>query len=131
MRTVIHGLIINDPGITALIPADRWFQASSIDAAPQLPFGVIRISGNFPTPVASGQRRIEVWVHDAKGSYIQIDDILELVQELFDRTFDVVDDGWRLTCMTWDNDSPDLFDDGYGTNCKMKAFTATGRKLNA
>lgn len=127
-RKLAYTRLTTDSALIAKIPLDRWFGASAVDGTPAVPFAVMRISGTFRTTNGTGQRRLEVWVHDRKGDYNRIDDIIELVKARLDGAPEAADADSRIVCYDWINDSPDLFDDGYGTNCKMVNYTITGKK---
>lgn len=127
-RKLVYTRLTTSTELLTEIPIERWLSASAVDGTPDTPFAVIRISGTFRTPNGTGQRRLEVWIHDQKGTYTKIDDIMALVKARLDSAPEMVDSDSRIVCWDWVNDSPDLFDEGYGTNCKMINYTLTGKK---
>jgi len=128
MRALVLQAIVANPTITALIPAGRWIQAGSLDEMPVRPFAVIRLVDGTQTVVYSEQPRFEIWVHDDRGSYIKIDQILRLVRETLVASVPLEDSNSRIVDIEWTGNGPDLVDEGYNTNARTARFTLTGRK---
>jgi hypothetical protein len=128
MRALVLQAITSEPALTALIPADRWIQAGSLDEMPARPFAVIRLIDGTQTIVYSEQPRFEIWVHDDRGSYIKIDQILRLVRETLIAAVPMEDANYRIVDVDWTGNGPDLIDEGYNTNVRTARFTLTGRK---
>jgi len=132
MRQLAYRAITESARITALIPADQWIGDGGMDITkPQTPFGVIKFAGDERSPSRHGVPRVEVWIHDDRGSYMRIDQILAAVRtELDTNVFAFPDMPGELICFDWQSYSPDLIDDGYNTNTRMAAFLAVGRSNN-
>lgn len=77
MRATLHGLLVADASLTAVIPTERWFQAGSVIDVPPLPFAILR----WISPVAGDARgtwshQFQVAIFDKRGSYNRIDQLL-------------------------------------------------------
>jgi hypothetical protein len=92
------------------------------------PFAIYRIVDAPPTVVGSPQPRLEVWIHDNRGSYVRIDALIELVRTVLVAAVPMENSTHRIVDVEWTGDSPDLVDDGYNTNTRNARFTLTGRK---
>ena len=127
MRKLLYRAIVENSVLTALIPAERW--TSGLDAKPQTPFAVIRIAGDFKSVSKRPQPRAEIWIHDDRGSYVRIDQILAAVREQLDGMGYKWSDwpGELIAQIDWQSNSPDLIDDGYNTNTRMASFGLVGR----
>lgn len=110
------------------IPAVRWISAGALDAPPPRPFAVLRLRDGPASDVRSLQPTLEVWIHDERGSYTRIDDILEQVKQKLSAATPMENATHRIVDVRWIGDSPDLVDEGYNTNTKWTSFTLTGRK---
>jgi hypothetical protein len=74
------------------------------------------------------RRRLEVWVHRDDADYDAIEDVLKAVKKVLDGAEHQTDtDGAEIISCTWINDSTDLFDDGFRTNCMMSAYDIVGK----
>ena len=128
MRKLIRDAILSSAEITAIIPAERWFQQSAIDKQPQTPFGVIAMSDTPRTIVGSFQPRLYIWVHDERGSYVQIDHVLDLVRSTLESSPPLEDSGNRIVHIQCDARSADFTDEELDTNVRNDQYTLTGRK---
>lgn len=128
MRQLIHEALTSSLPLIAEIPADRWIQSGALDEIPTCPFAVYRIADAPTSLIHSVQPRLEVWVHDVRGSYLRIDRILDLVKEALAAAVPMEDSTHRIVCVEWTGDSPDLVDEGNNTNTRNTQFTITGRK---
>lgn len=77
MRATIHTLIVGTPSLTALIPAERWFQRGAVIDVPVKPFAVLQ----WISPVAGNAKgtfahQLRVAVYDERQSYKRIEQIL-------------------------------------------------------
>lgn len=130
MRKTIMSLIAGSPA-TAVIPIDRWYSAGGVDKNPVKPFGIYRLSGSGPGVTSrnpSREVRLELWVHDVPGSYLQIDGALGMLES----TFNAVEHasaaaGESISQASFDSRSPDLDDQGFGTICKSTIYTLIGK----
>lgn len=128
MRKLIHAALTSSLPLIAVIPAIRWIEAGAMDNAIVRPFGVIRIVDEPPSVVWSSQPRMQIWVHDERGSYVRIDSILALIRTALEAAVPMENATHRIVCVDWTGDSPDLVDEGYNTNTRFSSFTFTGRK---
>jgi hypothetical protein len=128
MRRLITEALKADAGLTALVPAARIIQFGAVDEIPDRPFIVLQFSVTTVTDVKSGQPTLNVRVHDNRGSYIRIDDIIALVDEAIQGALPLESDTARIVCAEWTGVGEDLIDDGYNTNVRISNYTLTGRK---
>jgi hypothetical protein len=128
MRKLIYQALINSLPLTAVIPANRWIQAGSMDNQILKPFGIIRLTDTAPSISRSPQPGLQIWVHDNRGSYGQIDNTIELVKTALLDALPMENSTHRIVHIGWIGDSPDLVDEGFNTNTKFSSFTLTGRK---
>lgn len=128
MRKLVYAALTSSAPLVAAIPEDRWIQGGSVDSPPARPFAIYRIVDVPPSVVGSGQPRLEVWIHDNRGSYTRIDSILELVRTVLYSAVPMENATHRIVDVEWTGDSPDLVDEGYNTNTRNARFTLTGRK---
>lgn len=131
MRKTILQLITDTAAVAAEIPAERWYQASSVVETPQKPFGIYRISGTGGGVTKRGpgrQVRLEVWIHDKPGSYLRIDKLLTEVESTFAAAVHAsAAEGESISQADFDSRSPDLDDQGFGSICKSSIFTLVGK----
>lgn len=72
--------------------------------------------------------RASVHFHDKDRDYGQIDLGIERLKDLLQDALHVAgEDGWVLTQAHWNSDSPDGFDDGYGTVVRSSNITVISR----
>jgi hypothetical protein len=71
-----------------------------------------------------------VWAHDRPGSYeAVIGPALLRIRALLDRREGInVSPTIRVTCCTWEGDSADLLDDGFGTATRYGSYRAIVRR---
>lgn len=133
MRTLVRSLLIADLGDEPEIPAERWKSGGGIATdAPPRPFAVMRFTGTLPGMGSVVRGQLEVWIHDDEGDYGLIDKWLKYVKDHLDGVEHESDEaGNEIISCTWKNNSPDLFDDGYRTICKMAAFELVGKEQPA
>jgi hypothetical protein len=131
MRKTIMKLIELTPAVTAEIPLDRWFQASSVQENPEKPFGVYRLAGTGPGVTRrSGSRevRLELWIHDEPGSYLRIDRLLTALESTLDAVVHAsAAEGESISQTAFDSRSPDLDDSGFGSITKATIYTLIGK----
>lgn len=136
MRKIIHDLLTANTTLTNMIPADRWIQGSAMLNVPERPFAVIRFGGflrGITRKDGSGIRtaRLEVWGHWDRGSFLGVDDLLREVRRTLLTAKDIKrvrEDGSAVFFMeaSWENDSPDMFDQDTLTNCRATIFEVVG-----
>jgi len=136
MRATIRNLLIATPALSAVIPAERWYQAGAVVDTPVKPFAVLRWLA--PTAsVARGRflRQLRVDIHDKRGSYVQIDKLLGnpdtgggvygVLAPLVQHTGV---DG-RISETTYLGHSGDQEDETYLTNFKFSSWQVIGADL--
>lgn len=71
-----------------------------------------------------------IWAHDRPGSYESvIGPALLRIRALLDRREGIyVSPTVRVTCCTWEGDSADLLDDGFGTATRYGSYRAIVRR---
>lgn len=115
--------------ISARYPDIPVFSAGAVDENPPKPFIVYKLSGDFRGPSRTSVHRtarLEVWVHDDKGSYVLIDGMLDSIERALDGAVHVQAGDSRISQALWESRSPDLDDSGFGTLCKMTSYTIVG-----
>lgn len=129
MRQTVFDLVTGDAELTSMIGRNSWFQGGSITEVPERPFVVIRLSGVFPGIGSTNKVRVEFRVHDERGSFTIIDNVVRRIREVLGEAEQIRgEQGW-LICATWLSDSPDLFDDGFRTNMRSTAYDLTGQGM--
>lgn len=112
------------------LPAERWYGSGAVVDTPPRPFAEIRFGGRFPGVAAVRRRRLEVWIHDDEGSYDRIEEWIQFVKGVLDGAAHLTDgSGNEVILCSWVNDSTDLYDGGYRTNCLMSAFDVVGKEV--
>lgn len=130
MRALVRLHIVNNlEGSGSEIPAERWHGSGSIVDTPPRPFAELRFGGRYPGMGQVRRRRLEVWIHDDEGDYDRIEKELKFVKGLLDGAHHIQDGaGNEIVACTWVNDSTDLYDDGYRTNCMMSNYDLVGKE---
>lgn len=127
MRKVIYQLL-QEAGTE--IPVERIYQFGAVEDSPEKPFVLYKFAGKTDTITskrADGVVRVEVWIHDAPGSYSLIERNLKRVEDTFLAAVHRVVGAERISQIGYDSRSPDLYDEGFKTICKMSSFTTVGR----
>ncbi len=71
-----------------------------------------------------------MWIHDEEGDYDRIENALKFVYKTLHGVEHRTDgDGNEIITMSWVNDSTDLYDDGYRTNCMSSTFEVIGKEV--
>lgn len=136
MRATIRNLLISTPALTAVVPAERWYSPGAVGDTPEKPFVVLR----WLAPVASGARgrflrQLRVDVHDLRGSYARIDELLGNpdvgggIYGVLAPLVQVTGVDGRVTVTTYLGHSGDQEDDTYKTNFKFSSWQVIGVDL--
>lgn len=123
-RAAVHSLIAgNVPGV------EETYGSNSVDSPREQCFIVLHWETTTAAFGSRGTTTLYVWVHDRERDYTRrIDPALTWVRETLTESFHVLGaDGVTLTCATWNGESDDLFDDGYGTIARYAQFTIVAR----
>lgn len=133
MNTILYNTALNATGDEA-VPV---YWTGSVDEHPVRPFIVLRNRGNLPGEFRKAKKRgYEVWVHDAPGSYSNINRILGLIAAAFESSFpqliwDELDNLVAAVAQAdWQSDSPDLQNEDLKTICRMSSWTVVGKDEN-
>lgn len=106
------------------VPAGQVLGAGSLDEnIGTLPAIIIKTGVESPGPFPGVTTQSAVlWVHDAPGSYLRIDEIIKALKALDGQ---VVDSG-GVACR-WAGDSTELADDGFHTITRNTSFNLQGK----
>lgn len=130
MRSIIREILIGNEELTAIIPAERWYGAGAVseDNTPASPFAVMRF-GVVDRGMAEIHRgNVTIWIHDTRGTYRTVDNVLSLIAGILDGREHVSDAlGNELIRAEWLNTSGDLFDTGYRTITRNATYNVVGR----
>lgn len=130
MRTLLRDLIIQDPALTTLIPAERWKGSGSVteENKPDTMFAVIRYG--IENRGMSDKKRclVTIWVHDSQGTY---EDINKVLDALYGRLNGVAGQqdgsGNEIMSCEWQSNSGDLIDTGFRTITRNATFELIGK----
>ena len=133
MRRTIRDALVANAGLTALVPADRWYGAGAVIDQPDKMFVVLRWIAPVPSnAIGRYLNQLRVDVHDRRGSYSRIDQLLgnpytgggiyTVLSGLLD--FDGVDG--RITQCDYLNHSGDQENEDYKTNFKFSSWQVIG-----
>lgn len=79
-------LLAAQPALVAAVPTERWFRRGAQVDKSQTPYIVLAWGGDLVTNGRTGPQALDVYVHDALGSYKRIGDILRLVHPVLATT---------------------------------------------
>jgi hypothetical protein len=127
MRATLYGLIVGIPAVTALIPAERWFQAGAVTDVPLKPFGVVR----WLSPVSGAAKstflkQVRIDVHDERGDYSRIDAVLAAIGPVLSGVTNQVGPDGRIDQMDFLGLGGDQEDDTYNTNYSFSSWQLIG-----
>lgn len=128
MRALLHGWLTTQSYLTSIIPADRWIQQGAMDEPPARPFAVVGFSDRPRSTIGSPRPVVTIWIHDERGSYGKIDDVIALLESMLPVATPLENNDSRIVDIRWEGSSGDLTDDGYSTNTRNATFSLTGRK---
>lgn len=134
MRGALRAALMNDPWLRnalaiddnnePIIVANAGADSDLILPCPHL---ILRM-GVREIGVGSVFRRgFEVWAHDNPGDYEVIDSILNRCRQVLTAITAVqAQTGNWISCVEWQDDSEDLFDEGPGTITRNSRYTVIG-----
>lgn len=99
-----------------------------MDNPPPRPFAVVAFTDRPRSEVGSARPAATIWVHDDRGSYSIIDEIIHYLENVLPTVPPLEDEDHRIVDIRWEASSGDLTDDGYNTNVRTVTFSLTGRK---
>jgi hypothetical protein len=125
IRKTMYEALITDATLIALVPAERWLERGSVVDVPSRPYVVHACLGTAPV---SGRNAWVwgVWVHDERGDFNRIDDVLTKVQARLTGLQQFVGTDGRLVQADWQSTSEDGFDDATNTNVKQSTYQIVG-----
>lgn len=138
LRRIVQQMLVTDSALIDLV-GGRVIGSTGLDGEGDLAAGVARpfltwrLSGTYP----GSSRRVstlglEVWAHQEPGSYLLVDKILKEVTRLFDGAIQVTDEDPEYRGMAWlmeatyQQHSPDLYDDIRRTNTRSVSYVLAG-----
>lgn len=133
MRVAFYKTMTDATAVMTIVDADSWYESGAIVDTPEPPFVVVRWG---PETVHGGpsmtSRTVQVWAHQARGSYDTINNVLHEVMEVA-AGMSEVEVPWaqgisRVTQADYVFGSGELFDREYKTNCRYVEFRCTGRE---
>lgn len=132
-RSALRAVIVQDPEITAIIPAASWVQRGAIlETTPDKPFGIIAAVGPQIQPGARSLRRpedFEIWVHSRDGSYVLIDKVIGILSERLEATVQFTFNGFRISQISVQGVGPDLNDDVLRTVTRSLRVRVSGEPV--
>lgn len=137
LRGWVVSRLENDANIIAIVPIDRIMSSGAVGLPntpteePARPFIVVRGNADENRINAARSQRFQVWVHDNVGSYVRIENLLEMVRAALEPTMPHTVGSTRVTSVEWEGGSDDLFDDTFGTGTRFAQFRLTGRQVGS
>lgn len=114
--------------LTGIVPIPRWFQAGAVKDVPTKPFVVLRWLA--PVRLAAGfGRQLRLDVHDARGSYANIDSFNKAAKTALAGVNDLVGPDGRITQCDYLGNGGDQEDTTYGTNYSFTSWQVIGADL--
>lgn len=136
MRKTIRNLLLADSGLTAIVPAERWYSPGGVVDKPLRPFVVLRWLAPVPSSaIGRYLNQLRVDVHDDRGSYSRIEALLGNqyagggIYNVLSEISDQVGVDGRVTQCDYLNHSGDQEDETYGTNYKFSSWQVIGVNL--
>ncbi len=132
MRKTIWGALTASSALTAIVPAERWYEAGAVVDQPVKPFVVLRWIAPVPSNSGRWLNQLRVDVHDERGDYSRIEQLLGNpytgggVYALLSGLLDYVGPDGRITQCDYLNHSGDQEDEVYGTNYKFSSWQVIG-----
>lgn len=134
MRATIRLALLGDTQIAAIlseqgtrdpiIVASAGADGDLIQPAPYL---ILRMGARERGVGEVFRRRLEIWAHDKSGDYTVIDELLNRCRIVLTamRAVSTGDSKW-ITCVEWQDDSEDLYDEGPGTITRNSSYIIIG-----
>jgi hypothetical protein len=133
MRKTLYTALTSASALTALVPAERWFEAGAVVDHPDKMFAVVRWLSPVPS-TGSGRwlNQLRIDVHDKRGSYKRIEQLLGNpysgggIYDVLTGLVDFVGADGRITQCDYLNHSGDQESEEYGTNYKFTSWQVIG-----
>lgn len=111
----------------AVIAATSGADGDLGDAVLPRPHLILRWGSLSPGIGPVNRKDLTVWAHDEPGDYGDIETLLNRVRAvLTDMVAKPLSNGGWLTCVEWQGDSEDGYDDGPGTITRNGTYIITG-----
>lgn len=99
------------------------------------PFIVVRMGveiaeARLPAEARAQLVPFNVWVHDKPGSYVRIDDIVQIIKRDLPTEDGFMIGNFSVFRIKWEDTGNDGFDDHFGTNARRMGFTAMTRRAS-
>lgn len=129
MRAIVRNAIITDATLLALGVTPAATLAGNVDTPTGRPFLNLKWGSNLPSfkEQVTVQTTLAIWVHDEPADYERIDKILARLHTLLPSLVGVVSGTSEVQVIEWQNDGPDLQDDGHRTIVKVATFLVVGK----
>lgn len=130
MRATMHNILIGASTLTAIVPSSRWLQAGNVVDKPAFPFVVVRWIA--PVPGAGKntfRKQLRVDIHDARGSYVRIDNFLRALTPVLSAVTNVVGADGRISQCDFLGTGGDQEDDVYMSNFSFSSWQVIGVPL--
>ena len=132
MRRVLFNELTNDAELNVFYPGAVFSERGALVDSPAPPFAVIAWGLHQSNGPGLAIRTVQVYFHDARGSYDRINDAVARCAELVAGLENVeipygtglVD---RISTATWQSSSGELYDQEHKTNVRYVEFRVTGR----
>lgn len=138
LRNIVGSLLRGDAGLNEVIPDERMFGPGVIGAQGETgtirppdisagPWLVYRFDDQVPRirddrVVRAAHQELEIYVHDAPGSYSRIDTALNHVVRIMAAAGGQTNGAVRLMQVDYEGRSPDRSDPDFGTTFRFDAF---------
>lgn len=128
-RTWVYDQMMGHTAMNVIV-GQRIYSTTSLQKAPsQKPFIMYRQLSNRPDMRGDDGSLVKdenwlIFVHDIPGDYLQIDQLLRYLRELFEDTYD---QGNGIIRSMWLEDSEDFRDDDMGTILKYARISVKYR----
>lgn len=126
MRATVYGLLTGTPGLTDLVPAERWFEAGAVLDTPVKPFVVLRWLSPVPLSARSFGNQLRVEVHGERGDYTMLDDFNDEVVKVLGPLEQLVGSDGRVTQCDYLGHSGDQEHPEYRSNYKFTSWQVIG-----
>lgn len=129
VRVTTHQLLVAQPALTALVPTERWFRRGGTIDTPALPYVVLAWLGSVTVGGRNSPELLDVYVHDERGSYGKIDQVLKAVKPVLlaaEQYAGPSGTSTRLVQATYLGRSADLFDPDNGTAFQYSSWRIIG-----
>lgn len=129
MRTIVRTAITGDAALQALGVTPEATLAGDVDTPQGRPFLNLKWGSNLPSfkEQVTVQTTLTIWVHDEPADYARIDRILARLHVLLPSLAGVVSGDSEVQVIEWQQDGPDLQDDGHRTIVKVATFLVVGK----